>query len=403
MVAKTYPKLNQNIDVDVAIIGGGLAGIDIAYMLNETDLNVAVLEAKTIGSGATSKTTAFLTQIVDTDFTDLTSMFGDAKTKLIWQAHGEAINTIEKIVKKEKIDCNFKRVSNYSFGQTDDDLESLTEEAKEMKRLGFKVRLHKKNILPFQATGAIEAPNQAKYYVMPFIKAIAAKAQKNGVQIFENTKVTKISGTKNIKIIANGKTITAKKVIIATYDPFGNPRPTKFKKGMYVSYVMNLEIPKGKIQETLYEDMGNPYHYFRIDPDKKFDYMTVGGEDHRREIPMDPKKNFRALESFVKKTFPKMKYKIASKWFGPILEPSDGLPLIGEFEPNKYVVCAFSGNGMTYSMIAALLLRDLIMKKKNPWTRLFDPKRTPTMKQLTKKALDYGEEFFRGAVKNFFK
>jgi glycine/D-amino acid oxidase-like deaminating enzyme len=400
---KGYQKLTQNLEVDVAIVGGGLAGIDTAYHLSETGLSVAVLEAKTIGSGATSKTTAFLTQIIDTDFTDMVSMFGAAKTKLVWQAHGEAINTIEQIVKKEKIDCNFKRVSNYSFGQTEGDTKTLAEEAKQMKDLGFKVRLHKQNKFPFEATGALEVPNQGKYYVKPFIDAVAAKAAKNGVQIFENTKVTKISGTKKITITANGKTITAKNVIIATYDPFGNPKPTKFKKGMYVSYVMVLEIPKGKIPEAIYEDMENPYHYFRIDRGGKNDYMTIGGEDNREEIHVSHQKNFKALESFIKDTFPKMKYKIVSRWNGPILEPSDGLPLIGEYEPNKYVLCAFSGNGMTYSMISALVLRDLITGKKNPYTKLFDPKRTPTMKQLAKKGLDYGEEFMRGALKNFFK
>jgi glycine/D-amino acid oxidase-like deaminating enzyme len=401
--ARQYGKLTKDLEVDVAIIGGGLAGIDTAYHLSETGLSVAVLEAKTIGSGATSKTTAFLTQIIDTDFTDMISMFGAAKTKLVWQAHGDAINTIEKIVDKEKISCNFKRCSNYEFAQSDSDLKTLGEETKQMKSLGFKVRLHKQNKFPFEAIGALEVPNQAKYYVKPFIECLAEKAQGNGVQIFENTKVTKISGSKNITLTANGKTVRAKKIIIATYDPLGNPQPTKFKKGMYISYVMVLEIPKGKIPEALYEDMANPYHYFRIDQGGKFDYMTIGGEDHREELHMSPQKNYRALTEYIKETFPKMKYKVVSQWSGPILEPSDGLPLIGEYEPNKYVVCGFSGNGMTYSMISALILRDLVTGKKNSYAKLFDPKRTPTVKQLAKKAYDYGEEFVEGAVKNFFK
>ena len=58
---------------------------------------------------------------------------------------------------------------------------------------------------------------------------------------------------------------------------------------------------------------------------------------------------------------------------------------------------------MTYSAITALIMRDIITGKKNPYTNLYDPKRTPTLTQLWKKGRDYTEEFFRGAVANILK
>src|SRR4051812_33346024 len=93
---KIYPALNANLTVDTAIVGGGLAGISTAYFLAKAGKSAAVFESAAVGSGATSKTTAFITQLVDTSISDLLSMFGPKKTKLIWESHGKAVETIEK-------------------------------------------------------------------------------------------------------------------------------------------------------------------------------------------------------------------------------------------------------------------------------------------------------------------
>ena len=149
-------------------------------------------------------------------------------------------------------------------------------------------------------------------------------------------------------------------------------------------------------------DQSNPYHYFRIDKGEKKDRMILGGEDHRHELPVDPEKQYIALEKYLKTLLPKGRYTITRKWNGPILEPSDGLAYIGRLykKENVYVAMAFSGHGMTYSMIAGKLLSDLILGKKNPYEELYNPLRIPTIKQLLQKGYDYTEELFGGAVKN---
>lgn len=398
-----YDALVSDIEVDVAIIGGGLAGIDTAYVLTSAGLRVAVLEATTVGSGATRATTAFLTQSIDTDPDDLIGMFGLPKTKQIYASHAKAIDVIESISAWEGIDCSFRRVPNYIFASSEGEFKNLIQSHKAFRKAGVPASLKKNSDLPFQTFGHLKMAKQAKYDAQAFLKGLAECTVEHGAHIYERTKVTNISGHKNIRIKANGYTVTAKHVIIATYDPLGNPKPTHYKKGMYMSYVFHLEIPKGALPEAIYEDMDNPYHYFRIDQGDKHDTMIIGGEDHRQELKMNPRKNFTALEQFVKKQFPGMKSTILSKWSGPILEPSDGLPLIGEFAPNQYVATAFSGNGMTYSMITALLLKDLILGKRNSWEKIYDPKRKPTAAQLTRKALDFGSIFVGGALKNFWR
>jgi glycine/D-amino acid oxidase-like deaminating enzyme len=100
--------------------------------------------------------------------------------------------------------------------------------------------------------------------------------------------------------------------------------------------------------------------------------MILGGEDHRSDLPVSAKKKFDALEKYLADLLSGRSYEILRKWIGAVLEPVGGLPLIGAYKPHQFVATAFSGNGMTYAMVSALIFRDLILGKKNPWTHVFD-------------------------------
>jgi glycine/D-amino acid oxidase-like deaminating enzyme len=398
-LSKTYPKLAENIETEVAIVGAGLAGIFNAYILAKSGLKVVVLEKEDkILQGATLLTTAFITKIADSSFTELKKLFGKRKAKLVWKSGQDAINLIADIIKKENIDCEFKSVPAYTYAADESEFRDLEKEYKALKESGFSAKLSEnRNKLNFSNFGFLEIPSQAMFHPLKFAQGLADAAEAAGVRIFTNSEVLEIID-KTVKTEAGQ--VEAKNILIATYKPLTD-EGTRFKKGMYVSYVCELEIPPGLIPEGLYLDMANPYHYFRIDKYENFDRMIVGGEDHRQEIKIDPGKNFNALEYYIKTILDSNDYKITRQWTGPILEPSDGLPLIGKIKPHEFVVTAFSGNGMTYSALSAGIIRDLILKQKNPYIRLYNPKRIPSLKQLLIKGRDYAGEFFGGALKNF--
>jgi glycine/D-amino acid oxidase-like deaminating enzyme len=398
-----YQHLDQNLETDVVIIGGGIAGIMAAYHLAKAKQRVVVIEANQLLHGATVLTTAFLTHVIDTDFQDLISMYGPRKAKLIWQSHKEAITLIEKIVRHENISCDFQRCSNFVFANDADEFKQLKEEYQAIKKHGFPVLLKTKGHLGFKHSGFLELKNQAKFHPIKFLNGLIKAADKLGVQFYQNTTVTKIAGTSQAIISTKKNQIKANYALTATYDPLNNPKETFMKKGMYKSYVFEVQIPRNLISPGTYEDSRTPYHYFRVDRQAKFDRMIIGGEDNRFELAVADRKNFKALEEYLKNLLPGKRYTIVRKWTGPILEPSDGLALIGKFRPSQLIATAFSGNGMTYSGIAATIIRDIVLKRKNPWANLYDPTRTPSVKQLTKKAFDYAEEFFGGVVKNVLK
>jgi glycine/D-amino acid oxidase-like deaminating enzyme len=99
--------------------------------------------------------------------------------------------------------------------------------------------------------------------------------------------------------------------------------------------------------------MANPYNYLRVDEMAgQKDRLMVGGADHRSELKMPADKNYKALKEYMSHLSPNLSARVLRKWRGGILESSDGLPLIGETAPRRYVATAFSGNGMTYAALA---------------------------------------------------
>ncbi|MBX4199094.1 FAD-binding oxidoreductase [Candidatus Parcubacteria bacterium] len=400
-----FEPLREDAQADVCIVGGGIAGIWTAYLLSKAGKSVILLEADKLGRAATLYTTAFITQVIDTDLSDLVKMFGDEKAKLSWLAGREAIDQIEAVIQEEKVDCDFMRVPIHTYAKDDKELETLRDEESEVRRLGFNAGLLESPLKGFTNAGAMKMPGQAKYHPMKFLRGLIKAAEKNGVKFHEKAEAAELTPSAGgVHILTkSGRSVEAKDVVVATYEPFNNPKPTHFKKGMYVTYVYALEIPKDSLEVGLYEDNRNPYHYFRVDDEEDKQTMIVGGEDHRAELGFEEGKSFRALKEFIDDTFTGLKYKVSHKWQGGILEPSDGLPLIGEYAEHQYVAAAFSGNGMTYSAISGKILTDLIMDRGSKYKELYDPKRSLAGKPLLYKFRDYAEEFVGGAVKNLFK
>lgn len=397
-IVSKFPKLKKDIKTEVLIIGGGLSGILSAYLLSSSDKQVTVVEKDKIGNGVTAYTTAFITQVIDTTLSDLKEMFGKEQAKLIWQSHEQAINLFEEVVSKEKIDCEFQRCPAYIYAQKKTDRGNLIKEERLARSLGFTASFEGEG-LGFNNKGFLKIEKQAKFHPLKFLTKLAETVSDKAA-LYEETEVSEISGEGPfIASTASGK-ITADYVLISTHDPVRNPIDLKVRKAFYSSYVIEAQIPQNSLEEAVYWDLESPYHYFRIDSKQGYQRMILGGEDHRSELKIDPEKNYKALENYLQKLFPEIEYKITRKWKGPIIETVDGLALIGRFKKERQLLATgFSGNGMTYSAIAAMIFKDLVLGKTNPWAKIYDPERIPSPTQLLKKGFDYSEVFVKGVKK----
>jgi glycine/D-amino acid oxidase-like deaminating enzyme len=392
-----FPQLSSSITTETVVIGAGIAGATTAYLLAKAGKDIVLIDKATPAESTTAYTTAHLSQDLDTEYTDLVSYFGKEKAKLIWESHGTAIDTIENIAKDEQIDCDFLRCPVSIFANDTKELDLLKEEFKTAKETDIPITMHKTS-LPFPSHGYIRIERQAKFHPVKYLKGLIDAAHQHGAKIYYNTEATDIAKNSN-DVRTNHGTIHAKNIIITTHLPFNKPIQTFAKKGAYVTYVIRALIPKRAFPHEMFWDMSNPYHYFRIDNAGSKDSIILGGEDHRKGLPVKSEKAYAKLESYLQKILKDHPYELTHRWNGPIIENAS-VALIGAINKTQYVATAFSGNGITYGTIAGILFRDAILKKKNPWADIYDPKKIPSIKQILGKARDYTEELMNSGIKN---
>ena len=364
-----FQNLKTDFKVDVCIIGAGLAGLSCAYELAKNGKSVAILERGALASNETLRTTAHLTWALDPRYYKLIDIYGQDHTKLIAESHSKAIDYIEKVVLEEKIDCDFERLDGYLLAEPKSDV--LDKEAEALKKIGIKVKKTSEGLL---------FPKQAQFHISKYLKGLIAAFIKFGGQIYTNTPAMQFKdGTPCIVTTEKGNQITATNIIVTTCSPINNRFFIHTKQCPYRTYVIVATIPKNLTPHALYWDTEDPYHYVRMqtnNQDTVFDWIIIGGEDHKTGQDKENGVLFSLLEAWGRQKFSEMG-EIKYRWSGQVFEPVDSLAYIGHnpHDNHTYVVTGHSGNGMTYGSIAAMLLSDLILGKENPWEKLYHPSR----------------------------
>jgi glycine/D-amino acid oxidase-like deaminating enzyme/nitrite reductase/ring-hydroxylating ferredoxin subunit len=361
--------------VDVCVIGGGIAGLSVAYELSVQGKLVMVLEAGEIGGGQTGRTTAHLASALDDRFTELERLHGEEGARLAAQSHQAAITRIETIAHTEQISCDLQRVDGYLFLAPGDEAKLLELELAAARRAGLRAELLPRAPLPFDTGPCLEFPMQAQFHPLKYVAGLARAILARGGLIHTDTRVATIDGPRIVT--QTGLEIVADQVVVATNVPVNDVAVIHTKQAAYRSYVIAAEIPSGSIPPGLFWDTHEPYHYVRTHRSDEGTLLIVGGEDHKTGQDDDPELRWPALESWARTRFPSMG-EVEHRWSGQIIEPADGLAFIGRNpgdSSNVYVVTGDSGHGMTHGVIAGMLICDLISGRPNPWETLYDPRR----------------------------
>jgi glycine/D-amino acid oxidase-like deaminating enzyme len=391
-----FEKLAQNISVDVAIVGGGIAGVTTAYIIYKSGKSVALLEDGYIGSGETGRTTAHITHALDDRYYNIVKKHGENGARLAAESHTAAMHFIDRTVREESIDCGYERLNGYLFLNSTDKKSKLEKELNAIKNAGISgaKMINRSPLEQSDISPCILFPDQAQFQPMLYLKGIAQNMTRDiGVQIFTETHAQEIKKVKNDSIIKtdDGYNVTAQSIVLATNAPIvDNISKIYDKQIAYRTYVIAVKVRKNLIPQALYWDTGNqksadhvkPYHYVRIQKtrDNDYDLLIVGGEDHKTgdtKSNNDFKSRFKKLQLWMKKIFA-IEGPIVYAWSGQVMEPVDGLAFIGQNpgeEKNIYIATGDSGNGITHGTIAGIILSDLVYGKKNPWMELYSPSR----------------------------
>ncbi|MBO5439627.1 MAG: FAD-dependent oxidoreductase [Clostridia bacterium] len=360
-----FNSVNNDLDVDVLIIGGGICGILCAHMLDKKGINYALVEGGRICNKTTANTTAKITSQHGFIYNKIVKKYGLDFAKLYLDANENAILEYEKLCKD--IDCDFEKTDNYVY--TINDSTHLENELLALKKIGFNNFEYCESLgLPFNTCGGIKFKNQAQLNPLKFIAHIA-----KGLNIYENSHISEMIDT--TAIVNNKYKINAKKVIVATHFPFINKHGLYFLK-MYQhrSYVLALE--NAPLVNGMYVDEDKKGLSFR----NYNNYLLLGGGSHRTGKKGG---SYMELEEFAKKHFPNAKIKY--KWATQDCMTLDDMPYIGNYSkstPNLYVATGFNKWGMSSSMVASKILCDLVIDKENKYSKLFSPSRSILHGQL---------------------
>jgi glycine/D-amino acid oxidase-like deaminating enzyme/nitrite reductase/ring-hydroxylating ferredoxin subunit len=370
-----YPSLRGDVTVDVAIIGGGITGITAARLLENRGRRVAVIEARRIGKGETEKTTAHLTEALDTRYHALISKFGIEGARLAAEGQRMAIGTIAKFTERLSIPCDFRRVPGFLFAERREELDELEREAAATKRAGVLTVLTDEVPLPFPTIRGLRFEDQATFHPRVYLQALAEAFAAAGGQIFEETQVSDIEDGEPCRVITDRGVVTAGEVIVATNAPISTRVLLHTKLAAYRSYAIAVEMPMGF--DGLYWDLADPYHYVRYQQVDEHSYLIAGGEDHKVGELDDTTVPFQRLEQYLRTHFMRTPAATDLRWSGQIIEPADGLPYVGTNpgSDHVYVATGYSGNGMTNGTLAALVLADQIHGEKTRWDDLLDATR----------------------------
>jgi glycine/D-amino acid oxidase-like deaminating enzyme/nitrite reductase/ring-hydroxylating ferredoxin subunit len=391
--AKQFPPNKEPISVDVLIVGAGITGITTAYLLKKAGMTVALTDRARLAMVDTGHTTAHLTHVTDLRLHELVKNFGRDHAQAVWDAGAAAIDQIEEIAATEKIDCEFTRVPGYLHdpveGGTKDEGRTLREDATLANEFGFDASYL--DSVPYMQTPGVRFADQAKFHPRKYCAALIARVLGEGSYVFEESEIKEFDSKKR-RAKANGHWINYGAVVLATHNPLTGESGLmssmlfQTKLALYTSYVLGARIARGAVPVASFWDTNDPYHYLRVDRHQDFDYAIFGGEDHKTGQAADTELCYGRLEKSLKKIMPEGT--VTHRWSGQVIETNDGLPFIGESEPGQFISSGFSGNGMTFGTVAALMARDWVMDKKNPWKDLFAVER----KKLKGSAWDYLRE-----------
>lgn len=402
----SYDTLQQDLHTDVVIVGGGITGVTAAYLLSSEGVSVTLLEADRILGGTTGHTTAKVTAQHGLLYDELIQHFGNAKAKQYYESNLNALKFVESTGESLGIDCQLRKEDAYVYAVSEQSARQIEKEYDAYQTLGIPGKLV--DTIPFaiEVQNAIVMEDQRQFNPLQFLSALLQHAAKAGVHIYEGTTAIKVEEDFNGQptvITREGHRVTANKVLSCTHFPFFD-LPGFYAARMYAerSYVlagnMQNEYPGGMYISA----EKNAVRSLRSVEINGEPMVLLGGEGHRTGQGKDTMEHYRALQVLGEDVLGMAD--IRYRWSAQDLFTLDKVPYIGELtqaRPNVLVATGYKKWGMTTGIVAAHLLRDLVLNRENPYQELYTPSRfyaDPSLKRFFSSNLNVVAHLVKGKL-----
>ena len=385
------PPLGGDLKCDVAVIGGGYAGIATAYFLKraETSLHVVVLESEVIGFGASGRNAGFAMTTFGLMMSLTKSFFGAEKTRQSHRYMERAVDLVGELVAEHHLDCDYERTGFLRVATTPAYVKRIRKEVELAQSLGLEgiewidAKATRERVYSPLYMGAWWEPRCALLNPAKLAWEMKRVAMEFGAQIYERTPVSEIQRDADVfKLTTPGGSVTAGRLVLATnaYSLF-IPQLRRKQVPAWTYIVLTEPLEPERLAEIGWqgregvEDYRNFVHYYRLTADNR---LLMGGSDVTLSFGGDMDKDssdrtFATLERDIVAFFPSLKgVQITDRWGGPVSIPIDMTPALGYLGDHRAVYSlGCMGHGVSLMHLNGQVLADLLLEKKTRWTESF--------------------------------
>lgn len=377
-----FPSLRTDTQCEVAVIGAGITGSLVAHALAEAGMDVLVIDRREAGWGSTAASTALLQYEIDTPLVDLIKRYGETAARA-YQACDEAIDTLAGIVAGMGEPVGFRPCGSLYFASKRRHVAALKREYQARQRHGLPVeQLDAAGVrerFGIDAPLALWTPHAARLDPYRFARVMLGQLGRRGVRVHDASEVQEWTAeSQGLRLrMSNGAQVRCAHLVVAA--GYETQRWLKQRVAVNHSSYALITEPLDALPLQLHDNViwesARPYVYLRGTDDRR---IIIGGEDDRLDLPAKraaalPRKVGKLMDR-LRALAPDIQPELAFSWAGTFAETDDGLPFIGNapgHDPRVHFVMAYGGNGITYSTIAAAMVRDAIQGKRHPLDALF--------------------------------
>ena len=400
---ESYPSLTEDTEVDIAIVGGGIAGITAGYELVKQGKKVAILDAGKILNGTTGHTTAKITAQHGLIYDELIQHFGADLTKSYYQANDDALQYIKKNVNDLQIDCELTEEDAYVYATTEKYEQKVRKELTAYSKLGIDGELVEKLPIDLEVRAAIVMKKQAHFHPLKYLKKLVDEFTSKGGIIYEDTTAVDIEEGNNTSVITrNGKKVHCRTVLVCSHFPFFDGMGLYFTK-MYAdrSYILAVKSKK-QYPGGMYLSAEDPTRSLRDASINGEKMILIGGDNHKTGQGKKTTEHYQALQQYGEDVLGIEK--VHYRWSAQDLITVDKVPYIGQLTANHkniFVATGFKKWGMTSGTAAGMILSDLVIKKASPYEEVFNPSRfvaDPSIKHFLQQNGDVAKHLIKGKL-----
>ncbi|MFG2770005.1 FAD-dependent oxidoreductase [Streptomyces sp. NPDC048350] len=372
-----HPSLTSDLEVDVAVVGAGVAGICTAWELARAGRSVALLEGDRVAAGVTGYTTAKLSAQHGLLYAQLRKSLGVAGARQYARSQQEAVEHVDRVASELGIDCELERVPGYTYAESREAVETLRAEADAAREAGLAASFVSETGLPFPVAGAVRVDDQAQFHPRKFLLALVADLVERGGIVHERTRIVSLDEGEPCRLTTEGgREIVAGDVVVATHYPVFDRALMFARLEPHRELVIAAALPADEDPRGMYLTQEQNTRSVRTAPYGEGDrLLIVTGEKFRPGVG-EVSERYEQLAAWTAERFPSAR--ITHRWAAQDNTTTDRVPFVGLFHPGSrhvYVATGFGGWGMSNGVMSGRLLSALITGGALPWASLYDPRR----------------------------